>query len=338
MKMKWEYLPGVIAGVALLVAGSIAATYALTSNYYENLLSQARPIFVPNTPYKLLHPLTGIALPGDQFTHGFPDVRDEIESVVAAEPAGIVTQYSVYLRDLNSGNWTGINEDLRFDPASLLKVVVAIAVYRQAEDQLNFLSTPLTYTSELAQINAQMPFALPSTLKVGQSYSVPFLLKKELSDSDNGAVYTLLNATNESTLDSIYQELSIPKPNATSSVGYKLTTREYSRFFRILYNGTLNIDWKHAEKILEDLTQSTFVSALAAGVPKTILVAHKYGEHVIASGGEATEVELSDCGIVYYPSRPYFLCVMVQGKSQEKAAGVIAHISKLVYQHIRSSN
>ena len=245
-----------------------------------------------------------------------------------------MTRYAVYLRDLDSGNWTGINENDQYDPASLLKVVVAIATYRQGEDQPGYLSTPLTYTPALAEINTQLPFAQPVELHIGQAYSVPSLVEKELADSDNGAVYTLLNSINTPELDSVYNELSVPPPDATSSVGYQLTALDYSRFFRILYNGTLSLGWVDSEQILEDLSQSTFTSGLVAGVPHTITVAHKYGEHINGSNGAATSVELSDCGIVYYAPHPYFLCVMTQGKDPGALANFIAQISKYVYQKI----
>ena len=214
--------------------------------------------------------------------------------------------------------------------------MVAIAAYRQAEDESGYLSTPLTYTPALAQINTQLPFARSVELTVGQSYSVPVLIKRELTDSDNGAVYTLLNSISDQELDSVYEDLSISPPSATSSVGYKLTAHEYSRFFRILYNGTFSLDWPDSEQILEDLSQSTFTSGLVAGVPNTIAVAHKYGEHVDGSNGTVSDVELSDCGIVYYPPRPYFLCVMTQGKDPGALANFIAQISKFVYQKISS--
>jgi hypothetical protein len=326
--------------LALIIAAGLiggGCVYWILHNHYNTLLAEAHPIFVANTPYPLLHPLIGFSLPGDQFNAGFPDVRSQIESSLAALPDGTFTRYAVYVRDLNSGNWTGINQDDLYDPASMLKVVVAIAAYRQAEDDPTYLSTPLTYTPALAQINAQLPFALPSNLQVGTSYSVPYLVKKELTDSDNGAVYTLLNSINDKELNDVYDDLSVPSPSATSSIGYKLSPLEYSRFFRILYNGTLSLNWADSEQILEDLTQSTFVTGLVAGVPSTVPVAHKYGEHVDGTNGTVSDVELSDCGIVYYAPHPYFLCVMIEGTNPTALAGAIADVSKLVYQKMSSS-
>lgn len=323
----------VVAAAVLLSSGGV---YLATKNYYQNLLAKAHPIFVAHSPYTFLHPILGISLPGDQFNDKFPDVRSGIQSIVAAQPKGLIIRYAIYLRDLDSGNWTGINENESFDPASLLKVVVAIAAYKQSEDHLDYLSTPLIYTPALAEINAQLPFAQPAELSVGQAYTVPYLIKKELVDSDNSAVYTLLNSLNPQILNNVYNDLSIPQPNSGSSEGYTLTALEYSRFFRILYNGTLDLSWAHSEQILENLSQSTFTSGLVAGVPNTVPVAHKFGEHVTESQGKPSSIELSDCGIIYSPSKPYFLCVMTEGKDQTALANVIAQISKFVYGKLNS--
>lgn len=319
---------------ALVTAGGV---YWGMKSHYDYILSQTHPSFATSTPYKFVHPLIGIALPGDQFNAGFPDVRGDIASAVSALPAGTLSRYAVYFRDLNSGNWTGIKENDLYYPASMLKVVVAIGAYRQAEETPGYLYSSLVYTPAIAQINDELPFALPTDMQIGQSYGIPLLVKKALTDSDNGAVYTLLQSISEPVLDDLYKELSVPAPSDTSSVDYKISAKQYSRFFRVLYNGTFSLKWADSEQILEDLNKSTFVSGLVAGVPTSVQVAHKYGEHVNGSNGVATDIELSDCGIIYYTPRPYFLCVMTEGKDQSDLQGIIAQISKLVYQKVSAT-
>ncbi len=323
-----------ILTVFVLILAAVGATYFATATYYKDLLSQFRPLFAEGVSYKFVRPLLGVRLPSDLAPDGFGDMRAAVESTIAAQPADTITRYGFYFRDLNTANWTGINEDALFNPASLLKVIVAIAAYRQNENHPGFMSAQLTYTTAVDQINQQLAFALPTNLKVGQSYSVQYLIKAELANSDNGAAYLLLSAINDQELVSVYTELSIPQPNATSSLGYKISPREYSRFFRILYNGTPNLSWENSDRILSDLSLSAFTSGLIAGVPKGIVVAHKYGEHVDGVNGVATGVELADCGIIYYPEQPYFLCVMTEGKDPQALANVIAQVSKSVYQNV----
>jgi len=44
-------------------------------------------------------------------------------------------------------------------------------------------------------------------------------------------------------------------------------------------------------------------------------------------------VQLHDCGIVYYPQRPYVICVMTKGRDLDVLKNVIKGISEIVYEH-----
>ena len=50
-----------------------------------------------------------------------------------------VQNVSVYFIDLAKGNWAGINENTGYSPASLLKVAIMIAYFKQAEDSPQLL-------------------------------------------------------------------------------------------------------------------------------------------------------------------------------------------------------
>jgi hypothetical protein len=64
-------------------------------------------------------------------------------------------------------------------------------------------------------------------------------------------------------------------------------------------------------------------------------VAHKFGEHRNATvSGEIAETELHDCGIIYYPEHPYFLCIMTKGENLPSLESVISSASKLVYTYV----
>jgi hypothetical protein len=55
---------------------------------------------------------------------------------------------------------------------------------------------------------------------------------------------------------------------------------------------------------------------------------------VLAAGGAVSGVELSDCGVVYYPKHPYLLCVMTSAKDIPTASTVIANISRIAYSAV----
>src|SRR6185436_5295057 len=91
------------------------------------------------------------------------------------------------------------------------------------------------------------------------------------------------------------------------------TPQNYSHLFRALYNGTY-LSHDASEKALELLSRTKFSDGIVAGVPKETTVSHKFGERTLSLNTSSIN-ELHDCGIVYYPGHPYFLCIMTKGTS-----------------------
>jgi len=87
-----------------------------------------------------------------------------------------------------------------------------------------------------------------------------------------------------------------------------------------------------SEKALEILSEGGYMNGLRKGVPSEVLVAHKFGERTI--DGSIDNIQLHDCGIVYYPTKPYLLCIMTRGDSFINQEKVIAELSSFVYKEI----
>ena len=152
-------------------------------------------------------------------------------------------------------------------------------------------------------------------------------------NSDNSATYTLLNDLNPTSLTEVFTDLGIPDPTASPET-YKMTAKNYSLFFRVLYNATY-LGRTYSERALGLLAQATFKSGLKAGTPPDMVIAHKYGERIIATKTGAVEsAELHDCGVVYAPEHPYFLCVMTRGAQLSSVEKVVGDISALIYQEL----
>lgn len=190
------------------------------------------------------------------------------------------------------------------------------------------------YTQAIANLQSQFQLAPPVDLTVGQAYSVPYLLKEMLSDSDNGSKDLLLSAIDPTIIDKMFTDLSITQPTDEDSPDLTISPQDYSRFLRILYYGTYDLSWKDSNAILQLLNQSTFTSGLVSGVPSTVAVAHKFGEYAIETDSQVQGVELSDCGIVYHPQHPYLICVMTEGKDPLVLANFIAKVSQATYTEV----
>jgi beta-lactamase class A len=79
---------------------------------------------------------------------------------------------------------------------------------------------------------------------------------------------------------------------------------------------------------------TAYKNGLTAGMPENIKVAHKYGYRAFNAADQRAEQELHDCGIIYYPNHPYFLCVMTKGNNYDNLQAVIQNVSRLAYEEM----
>lgn len=320
-----------LALVALAVAGGVgyyAGTYS-TTLHYRTLFASFAPLQEVDADYPLVAPLLGYRAPEAVELGQYQSLKTAVQSAIdTATASGKVSRVSYYFRDLNSARWVGINQADTYYPASLLKVPVMIAYYREAEDDASILTRGVTYQN----ISADDPFDAPSNLLPGTTYSVQQLINAMIINSDNGATLTLLSMVDPDTLNDVYANLGIANPGKDSS-NYQISTRTYGLFFRILYNATY-LDPEYSNKALALLSRATFGEGLVAGLPSGTQVAHKFGEHVLNTGDIATGVELHDCGVVYYPAHPYLICVMTSAKDVPTASSLIKTISTSTYNAV----
>ena len=282
---------------------------------------------------KLTNPLIECELGTQKDAVPFAPMEQVIQRAVDQEKAtGAAQQVSVYFYTFNSGRWAGVNADETYTAASLLKMPVMMAYYKWAETQPAILNDVLKYDGSLDS-SATQNIRPAENLEKGTSYLVSDLLRRMIVYSSNSADYVLVNHINEAFFDEIYSDLHIPQ-TWTADNQALVTARDYSFFFRVLYNASY-LTRSYSEQALALLAQADFKDGLVAGVPQGITIAHKFGERTISdSKGVVQTAELHDCGIVYHQKHPYYLCVMTRGGSLDALKGVIARISEQVYTFV----
>lgn len=242
------------------------------------------------------------------------------------------TSYAIYFRNLNNGPWFGMNEKEKFMPASLLKVPLMIAYYKESESNPDILNKSIIFDKK-ESLNVNQEIKPSQTLESGKPYTVKELIDHMIIYSDNEATQILLNNLPAESINKIYDDLGIDLPVSEWPKNDYMSVKSYASFFRILYNAAyLNRDM--SEKALALLAASEYKNALVAGVDSEVVVAHKFGEYGIDKSDPQNPYELHDCGIVYYPGYPYLLCVMTRGRSIEDNEKTIAQISSIVYREI----
>ncbi len=319
---------GIGVFVGLMSGYSIASVRAHAQ--LASVLAAIHPLRITDPKLTLTHPLILYETPEATTLDEYQGLKSRIEQRISARTAdGSVSNVSVYYRSLETGKWIGINQKAYFYPASLLKVPVMIAYFKEAEAKPALFEKSIVYRP----ISSGNAFEAQSELIAGSRYTVKELLERMIIDSDNGATYTLLDQIDQTTLDEVYTDLGINHPDEDTST-YQISTKTYALFFRILYNATY-LSPAHSQEALALLARAKYADGLVAGVPASATVAHKFGEHVVSIDQKTSEgVELSDCGIIYHPQQPYLLCVMTQAQKLEDAADMIKTISKETYDTI----
>jgi beta-lactamase class A len=255
------------------------------------------------------------------------DFRRELETFVnRLERETGLSRIGVSFRDLNNGPSFGIDRDVAFLPASLFKVPVMIAFLKHAETEPEILETKIVFREKLAGVTQIYPPEI--ALVVGETYSIKELIERMIKYSDNDAFLLLLPHVPEAEEHKLYGLLGMDL-DSIRTIGGAMSVREYSSFFRILFNSSF-LTRAYSEYALGLLTSSTFDAGLRRGVPDDIQIARKFGERKLDAGTQ----HFHDCGIVYYPKHPYLLCVMTQGSDVSEQIEAIASVSSFVYTKI----
>ena len=241
-----------------------------------------------------------------------------------AEPLG--DSFGVYFEYLPSGVSIGVNDRKGVNIASLLKVPLVMAVYKQYEKGTLQKDQRLTIRNE--DINTQ--YGTLWKRGVGATLSVQEAVTAALKDSDNTASNVLLHALPNGSLNEVADYLDIPQEKEGKFI--VISPKNYSSVLRSLHLSAF-LARDSSNEILTLLTKTQFTDQLQAGVPKDVPVAHKVGEYTVEG---TTTPTVSDCGIVYVPNRPYILCIMTS-ESRDVAAHHMSEVSKLVYDYVVSA-
>lgn len=296
-----------------------------------------------SSDYKFIHPFLFLQVPEDESTPEFQSLKNTVSKYVSNTISkNNATDVSVYFRELESNRWIGINADDKYAPASMLKVASLIAFFRAYQDNPDLISREITLGTGNIADNEQAYYPPAHKLKSGEVYTVKDLLSYMIIESDNNALDAINFVTGEKILNKTYTELRIPIPtNNQDAVDDFFTAKMISRLFRTLYNGTY-ISQALSEKALNLLTQTNFKEGLVAGVPQGTTVAHKFGERTLnivnpdLPSSNRTIRELHDCGIVYEPNNPYFICVMTKGQDFPSLQKIIVDISNTIWKETQS--
>lgn len=228
--------------------------------------------------------------------------------------------------------WVSMKKKI-FSPASLIKIPLAITYFKAAQNNPELLQESIEAT---ISSNIEKQSILPEvTLSPDQKYTIDELIRRMIVYSDNQAYNLLLNHIDNPLLVQTFTNLNIDiSAGFSNPSGNIISVKSYAAFFRVLFNASY-LNQEMSEKLLSLLSQVEYQNALVRGVNNPeITISHKFGERTFEATGEK---QLHDCGIVYYPQKPYLICIMTRGQDFSKLSSAIAQLSQVIYQ-FQSSN
>jgi hypothetical protein len=247
--------------------------------------------------------------------------------------SGMAKRVSIFVRDLKSSRFAGIDDNDVYYMASLLKTPLIIGGYKLAEVEPKILDQEIKYKG-VPNLYDEQVVKSDEKLKLGSSYSIKELMRRAIVYSDNTAAQILFDYYPKEFMDRIMQALGIQITRPTGENENLMTARTYSNVFRLLYN-TSYLTPEYSNDALSILTQTVFNKGATAKLPKSVIVAHKFAERTIRdpSNSQLTVKQFHECGIVYAKDgiEPYTFCIMTEGSNYEDLESVIRDISLEIY-------
>jgi beta-lactamase class A len=319
---------------------SIIGTWFLAQRFVKPE-SPSAGISVPESKYKFLSPRLATEKYGSReereakiFIHLIP-LREKILNFIAEKlEEEEEEEVAFYIEDLNSGAWIGYQEREKFIGASLLKTPLAMAVMRKVDIGEWNLQTKFVLKSELKDKSFGNLWREPDN----KEFTLEELMYQMFVYSDDTAANIFFNNLSGEERDAIYYHIGVLNPEVpitsdpSRPLFKKISAKELVNIYRSLYNAVF-LTRDSSEYILNLLTQTKFDNTLPAGVPSYIPVAHKIGVFFITG---KLERNAHDCGIIYFPSRPYVICAMTKDIEKDRAWEVVSGISRVAYEYFES--
>lgn len=239
-------------------------------------------------------------------------IKDEFSSKTK-ELSGI---YGFYVRRLNGGFGYGENEMEEFEPASLNKLPVMIAMFVAVEEGSISLETKYKLKNEDKIRGSGSLYIRPEGYELSYRDLV-LLMGKE---SDNTAFNIARNILGEEKINKVIEEIGMGNTQVFGEDQFT-TPYDIGILFSKLVEGEL-ISSAHSEEILGYLTDTVYEQWLVAGISSEIRVAHKFGRetHVV-----------NDAGVVFTED-PFIVVILSKGVVEREADKVFPELARLIFK------
>ena len=265
-------------------------------------------------------------LPEIRFGSNKTQAEDIRKNVLEKFLKGEKGSYSIYYKDLATGQEFGINENKVLTAGSLNKLLIVSYLYNLARDNKINLEDKITIQKKDIQDYGTGSLRYEGK---GKPYALKTLTQLALEQSDNTAAYVLSIKLGEDKIQEYGNKLGL---SSTSMANNKTTARDMGKILELIFLKKITTESLTAE-LLDFMKDTDFEDRLVRDIPSSVAVYHK--------ASDATNM-VHDAGIVDPTSLgelrgasdgdPFILAVLTSDiKDEEEAKKTIGKIAKFVY-------
>jgi beta-lactamase class A len=244
------------------------------------------------------------------------ELKRKIENIVG----NTWKNYSVYVKDMNSGFDMGIGEEVMYTAASVNKVPILAALYY--ENQKGDVDMNKVVTLQADDIQSYGTGIIQYD-PPGTTYTVKTLARLMMEKSDNTAAYLLAHQI--LSMNQIQNLMNNWGLDQTDMVNNLTSNKDMGNLFEKIYHGKIANRGQTLE-MLSFLKNSDFEDRIPALLPKNTTVYHKIGN------GPGF---VHDVGIIDGPKSNYYIGILTSDITDDiEATKTAALISKSVFDYM----
>lgn len=252
-----------------------------------------------------------------------------LETSIASALLGTHGTYGISIKNLKSNESYALNSHTKFESASLYKLWVMAAVFKQI--QAGNLKENEALRANVKDLNKAFGISNDSAEKKDGviEMSVEEALYQMITISDNYAALILTKRIGLSKAAQFLKDADLSESSVGTTGGSPTTTAsDIEKFYELLYNNQI-ADEAHTNEMLTLLKEQRLNGKIPKKLPQGVVIAHKTGE---------LDGYTHDAGIVYASNGDYVIVILSKSDDPDLAVGRIANVSEATYNYFSSKN
>jgi len=242
--------------------------------------------------------------------------EDLITDYFIRETDKLTGTYSFFVIDLDTNHEFGFRERNVMQAASLIKLPVFTAVYKEVENnRLDLEDIYILKNTDKRSGSGSLQYKDP-----GYRISYKDMLSFMGKQSDNTAFNIFVNLLGEDKVQKVINDIGM---QSTSLAENETTAYDISLFYKKLFNGEI-VNKKYADEVLSFITDTIYEDYIPKGITE-VKVAHKFGREVNVT---------NDAGIVF-SENPFVLTILSEGIIYSEGDIFIPEFSRFVFDTLK---